>query len=102
MKRVAFHENTKKTEPFFRDFRRVRRYPGVAVFSKARMTVSLEIAISDFGLGIFRPSGRPGSAAGGTHGVHASLEGSISSKCEITKRMNQLFAICEKHPPEKR
>ena len=59
----------------------MRRYPGVAVFSKARMTVLLEIAISDFGSGIFRPSGRPGSTAGGTHGVHASLEGSISSKC---------------------
>ena len=45
----------------FAKSRRVRRWTCPVVFSKARMIVCREIAISDFGSGIFRLSGRPGS-----------------------------------------
>ena len=61
VQKVDFHEIPMENELLFSTFRRVRRYPGVAVFSKARMIVCREIAISDFGSGIFRLSGRPGS-----------------------------------------
>ena len=58
---VDFREIPMENEPLFSIFRRVRRYPGVAVFRTARMIVWREIAISNFGSGIFPPSGRPGS-----------------------------------------
>ena len=61
VQKVDFHEIPMENEPRFSIFRRVRRWPWPVVFSKARMIVCREIAISDFGSGIFRLSGRPGS-----------------------------------------
>ena len=45
----------------FAKWRRVHHCSRTVIFSKARMIVWREIAISDFGSGIFRLSGRPGS-----------------------------------------
>ena len=95
-------EIAKRTEPFFRVFDGCAADHGQRFSAKKTCDFSWTLQSSKSRGVIFAPPGALGSAAGGTHGVHASLEGSISSKCEITKRMNQLFAICEKHPPEKR
>ena len=61
VQKVDFHEIPMENELLFSTFRRVRRWTCPVVFSKARLIVWREIAISDFGSGIFPPSGRPGS-----------------------------------------